>query len=373
MLLVQGKIRYPIGLAHTVIFFLLFLAVFSQVQAGTDKPLICDYCKRLITDGKYIEANGRYYHVDHFLCDNCRTSLLNKKYIAVDGKKYCTKCYAKLILPKCAYCGKAIEGKYVEYDGQIYHKDCYLNHKALRCSLTGELINGEYLIDFWGNVYDKRHLGQRPTCEYCGRFTSIRLTHGGETYPDGRHICGLCMKTAVNNPNQAERLMEKARQILKNYGINIAHRVINLHLVNLDQLHDISPSQSSDERGLANYRMVETSTYRVSEFDIYILNGMPKIDFMAVAAHELMHIWQYLNAPLKNDPALCEGSCNYASYLLMKHYPGKDADFRIKSLLENSDPVYGDGFRRVKRMVDERGIGYWLELLKDNREFTAGY
>jgi hypothetical protein len=60
---------------------------------------------------------------------------------------------------------------------------------------------------------------------------------------------------------------------------------------------------------------------KTRDIKVYILHGMPRIDAIATLAHELTHVWQSVHGRLENDPAFAEGSCNYASYLVLGQYP----------------------------------------------------
>ena len=100
---------------------------------------------------------------------------------------------------------------------------------------------------------------------------------------------------------------------------------------------------------------------------------MPRVRFMVAAAHELMHIWQYLNAPADNSPALREGSCNLAAYLVLSRHRSKEAEYIEQGMLASPDPIYGEGFRRAKSLAEEKGVPYWLDWLKQHLEFPDGY
>jgi hypothetical protein len=97
---------------------------------------------------------------------------------------------------------------------------------------------------------------------------------------------------------------------------------------------------------------------------VYLLNGMPRAQMAATAAHELMHVWQFRNSKLRQDPALSEGSCNFASYLVLRRIGGQDADYVIDGMLTDPDSIYGEGFRRVKAFAEKNGMPAWLRLLK---------
>ena len=357
-----------------IIFALVAVSFIDNVAADSSRNKICEFCKKQITNGPYIEVGGKYYHPDHLFCDHCRSAIGTKPFYTVDGKHYCRQCYRELFIPKCGVCGKTIDGEYIEYNGKAYHKACYENSVAKRCSLCGDILNGRYLGDFWGNFYCLHHQENEPQCDYCGRFISDRLTGGGSQYSDGRFICNLCQRSTVDNINQADNLLGNVIRRLSEFGINIETDNIHIHLVNKNELIQLSDEKHGNHTGYTFYKAKSLDGEVLSKtFDIYILYGMPEVCFIGTAAHELMHVWQYTNAPLENDPALSEGSCNYASHLIIQSHPGKMAEYYIYNMEQNPDKFYGEGYRRVKKLVRHQSVNRWLKHLRLNKSFPAGY
>jgi len=371
------KKRAAIGSGIFLIFIIFGLVVASfigNVAADSGRDKICEFCKERITAGPYIEVEGKYYHPEHFFCDHCRSAIGTKPFYTVDGKHYCQKCYRELFIPKCAVCGKTIDGEYIEYNGKAYHKECYENHVAKRCSLCGSILEGKYLGDYWGNFYCLHHQGNEPQCDYCGRFISDRLTGGGFQYSDGRYICSRCRNSAVDDINRAGYLLDGVIQRLSEFGIDIETDNIHIHLIDKNELTQISDEKHRNHTGYTFYNAKSVNGEVLSKtFDIYILHGMPEVYFVGTAAHELMHVWQYTNAPFENDPALSEGSCNYASHLVLQSYPGKMAEYYIYNMEQNPDEFYGEGYRRVRKLVRHQGVDRWLKHLRLNKNFPAGY
>jgi len=69
-------------------------------------------------------------------------------------------------------------------------------------------------------------------------------------------------------------------------------------------------------------------------------------EFGEVMAHEMLHCWMFernIYPPLE----LCEGFCELGAYLFMQRINKPNALFRAQCIMQNLDPVYGDGFRTV--------------------------
>jgi hypothetical protein len=107
--------------------------------------------------------------------------------------------------------------------------------------------------------------------------------------------------------------------------------------------------------------------------DNYLLYGMPRMEIINTVAHELAHVWQFNRGRFRNDRSWAEGSCNYAAYMVLGKYPGRESSFFRTGLMRDADPVYGEGFRRVKTLVDAEGSKAWLRYLSKNADFPKGY
>jgi len=362
---VKKRVLILLGLS-----FLLLLA--SLVSAG-DK-IRCAYCGQEITEGRYIQVDGKFYHENHFLCAACGKPIGTSDLVKADGKYYHASCYKAKAAPRCAFCFEPIQGQYVQYQGKNYHPECYEKNIALRCDFCGEIIEGEYYTNFWGDHYHAYHEGKVPECDYCGRLIGDLHNKGGVRYPDGRHVCDLCRLTTVDNLTMAQRLLQEAREHLRSYGIVIDQAEISLQLTTRDVIAKHLKTSGTSQTGFVKHHYsTRHGVVTDQSFDIYILTGMPRTYYLSTAAHELMHVWQNLNGPLENDEALCEGSCNYASRLVLESMGGAGAEYVLRNLELNGDPIYGEGYRRVARLVRNRGLDYLLNHLKLNKDFPEGY
>ncbi len=306
-------------------------------------------------------------------CSYCGKEI-KETYIVFEGKIYHESCYENFVQYKCAVCDKPIKGKYISQNGVKYHEYCFNNDIALKCDLCGGIINGTFVTDFWGNNYHSYHVGKEARCDYCERFISPKLTRGGSKYSDGRIVCALCQASAINSLSQAQTVFNRARLSLENLGIKIQKRFVHLKLVDKDELKSISIEHGStaDPRGFAQYTFYKRGEEITSkEFTVYLLKGMPEKDFEAAAAHELMHIWQYENSLGDLELLLAEGSAEYVSYLHMKKGKDQYSQFAVYRIENNSDSIYGKGFRKIKGIVAANGINYLLNYLQSSNKLPA--
>ena len=306
-------------------------------------------------------------------CSHCGKPFANK-YVEYQGKLYHTYCYQDSVAVRCAHCGEVLSGKYVSLDGDQYHESCYLDSVAIRCGHCGKVIEGADLTDVWGNAYHKYHKHDADACEYCGRFISDRLTVGGKTYSDGRTICGLCAAKTIDDVGRTRRVLDEAARYLSLEGIEVDPYAIELFLAERDELARMSNRPGHDLMGFTRYEYRKAGEKVIDErFKVYLLRGMPRTHMVAAAAHELMHVWQFKHADTDGNDQLCEGSSNYAAFLILKRLPDKEAEYLRRSLRESTDIIYGAGFRRVARMVSSRGMEFWLRSIIESDKFPEGY
>ena len=320
---------------------LTLVAVLVCVGAAQESPGVCAGCGEPI-EGPYFSTRGLFYHAEHF---------------------------------RCAQCDEPITGSYSEYQGRVYHNDCFRDHVALRCALCGETITGEYLQDYWGNSYCQKHDGVAPVCDSCGRFISPELTGGGVRYDDGRFVCNVCRPKSITDVDELLVLVQDVARQMESFGMKVDYEGVRIHLVGREKMQKLSGHHSDGLRGFTDYReeFRLLGYTRGRSMDMYLLYGMPRMEIISTIAHELAHIWQFNHGQFQTERAWSEGSCNYAAYLVLAQYPGREGSFFRVSLTRDGDDVYGDGFRRVKTLAEAEGAGIWLRYLSRETDFPVGY
>jgi hypothetical protein len=314
------------------------LAIAPPAEAG-DRT--CAKCGETI-EGAYFETAGSFYHPEHF---------------------------------RCAHCGDPIKGAYTEYKDENYHTQCFRSSVALRCALCNDVIQGEYIQDFWGNAYHMRHRDEAPCCDSCSRFISPDVTGGGVRYDDGRYICSICHPTSVTNIDDIMEMIDEVARHMESLGMEVDYKGLNVHLIGQEQMKNLAGEHSSGLRGFTDYshdwRIFRRAGNR--KLNVYFLYGMPRMELISTIAHELTHIYQFNHRRFKNDRAFAEGSCNYAAFLVLGRYPGRESSFFRAAMQQETDPVYGEGLRRVKRFAEAEGMATWLTRLRKKKDLPKGY
>ena len=334
----------------------------ARVEAAT-----CTYCHQEIVNSG-ITVEGKPFHVEHFMCANCLKPIGEEDFYRDNGNYYDRHCYENFITDKCKYCLEPIIGKYIVFESEIYHLACFDDNIDKKCIVCNESAVGGGYIDIRKNAVCRRHLDDVLDCHSCFSYVSPALDDGSKRYADGRVACSICMVTAVEDDNEAILIMEEVKAQLASAGLVINYE-FKLEFVSLQELSKLSSNYQVEQLGVTRFKKTEMLAGLISyqDFEIYILSGLPLPQLKAVLAHELMHVWQFANAPNPQDLQLCEGNCQYAAFLVLSDDNSEEGQFFSKFIEEHKDSNYGDGFRFVFEEVKRRGFKPWLEYLKKNK------
>lgn len=265
----------------------------------------------------------------------------------------------------CNYCSKLISDEWINFEEKDYHTSCYKNQIAPKCSLCLEIITEEYLVDAWGNPFHKSHESQGTYCSSCSRIISEGVTQGGYRLDDGRYLCSLCESNIIISPSQIDTSKRKVLMLLEEIGIKEIEGNVSISLVNRFVLQNLANEiASSNLKGFTTFLNIK-STYGNSapEYKIYILDRLPTIEFEAVLAHEYLHVWLYQNN-IELPLSQIEGFCNLASAYIYEHNGSKFSQIHLDSMDADSDPNYGDGYRKMKLDLEKYGWKLLLQTLQ---------
>lgn len=236
----------------------------------------------------------------------------------------------------------------------------------LICNYCGRAITGKYLLNHWGETYCAEHRGTVPICDYCGRFIGVKSSDRGKRYGDGRNICGICLPRTVTTITSGKKILQNIHDRLENRGIIIKPFKPDFFLIERSRLKQLD--KGGEKQGFATFRrQIFNGEIKSFNMEIFILNGLPEENFISTCAHELMHIWFYSHNITDPSPALIEGSCNMASFLMLSEEKTLRAEYVIKGLFADTSRTYGAGFRKIHNLVDKKGIPGWLEYISSHK------
>ena len=220
------------------------------------------------------------------------------------------------------------------------------------CDICFEPLNKSYLQDAWGNKYHQIHLKNGFFCDTCSRIISKRITRGGFQFNDGRFMCNLCEANIVkaNDSKLISTSIDSIIKILKSKGINLENNDFEINLVDRHSLQSsISETTNHNLETLKAITILDNKQYIIN-----ILWGLHQLEFEGVLAHELIHVWiDYHN--IKLSDSRLEGLCNIGSSFVYKNTNTELSKILLKSLENNSDPIYGHGYKYMNVMIKKYG------------------
>jgi hypothetical protein len=305
-------------------------------------------------------------------CHHCGQPLVGS-YIQARGRSYHRQCFEEHVLPRCAFCGQPLVGSFVQSEEESYHDQCFEEHILPRCVYCQEPLRGRYQVDVWGNQYCQRHQREYPPCSFCGRLIPPgQQTPGWHAY--GSERCPVCRSTAVDAIEQAQPLFQKCKQWIAGHGFRFNQLPLRLELhdraVLLGMLHGRSVNHPLGVT-LSSRRVQHGYVYSSSVEGVAVLQGMPATLFAGVVLHELGHVWLTVHGIESLQPWGEEGFCQLISYTYYVSLDTPEARVHARRLEAESDPVYGEGFRRVRTLAANTGFGQFVEILRVTRRLPG--
>ena len=165
-------------------------------------------------------------------------------------------------------------------------------------------------------------------------------------------------KPNIKSTKDVSQVYTYVINVFKSYNIDYMPHIPVL-IISKEQMY-----QESGDRRTVGLAYTQTFYDGEQAFEIHIISGLTKLDFAEVLAHEIMHTWINQNRINITSDADLEGLCNYASYIVLRSVNTTYAQNLISAMMCNPDPIYGEGFRNVKSMIEEIGFNEYLYILR---------
>jgi len=298
---------------------------------------ICKACGQPVW-GNYLSALGSMWHPEHFTC---------------------------------AACGRPIAGANFQlHEGAPYHLDCYRDRVAPRCAYCGKPLVGEYLVDQWGTQYCKEHQSQFPRCAYCGRLVPPReREQASDTVR-----CSVCRFTAIETAEAAKPIFSQLIRWVGSQGLRYNNLRLSMelcgratlarHLREHHQTHSLGATMSTTY-------MQDGQTLRTEVSGVAVLHGLPSTLFQGVTVHELGHVWLIAQG-VQGLPAWAEeGFCELLSYRYYNELNTPESRYHASAIEHNPDPVYGEGFHRVRAIADGMGFPRFIATMQATKRLPT--
>ena len=215
---------------------------------------------------------------------------------------------------------------------QPARKECQVCHKKTWPVFEYDMDDGTKLV-MCGEC------AEADSCNYCPR-PAAEDSGGGEM------LCAECLKTAVKTQEQAESELKDVRKALETkFKLTTKHKID----YEIGTRKDLNRKADEDQPELGWF---DPNTIRGKQhFTIRILKGLPLDVFRMTAAHELAHDWMHETLPhLMDKQEVCEG---FAEFVAWSFSRSEKAARAMKYTERRTDPVYGEGFRKVRKMMEE--------------------
>ncbi len=298
---------------------------------------VCMGCGQPIW-GNYFTALGGTWHPEHFVCAACGRPIMDASFNMYQGAPYHALCYAQQIAPRCAYCGKP--------------------------------LLGEYFVDSWGTAYCKQHQQEYPLCAYCGRLVPPDQQEQPSSESSEAMRCSICRASAIEAVDEAKPLFIRVKQWVGNQGLVYKNLPLRLELCDRarlatllkehNQVHSLGATISSTYT--QNGHVVRTEVGGVA-----VLRGLPAMLFQGVTVHELGHVWLIVHGIENLPPWAEEGFCELLSYRFYTEMNTPESLHHARAIEQNTNPVYGAGFKRVCARVDALGFARFLDILRTTK------
>jgi len=244
--------------------------------------------------------------------------------------------------------GKDCESAFIDISGTLN----YLSDMGMQRNSLKQAREGKRIAEFIEATYKPGKPDARY-CDFCG--TEIFGVEY-ETLADGRDRCLRCGKTAIKTGEEFRKIFEDVKRNMESFfGIKI-NAGIKVEMVNSKTLHKrlgkaFIPTPKSDGRVLG------VAISDKNGYTLLVENGSPRMASMLTMAHELTHIWQYINW---NDKAIRK---KYGKKMRLEIYEGmaKWVEIQYAYLINepatakreeiitfHRDDEYGHGFMRYR-------------------------
>jgi LIM domain-containing protein/protein DA1 len=305
---------------------------------------ICKHCGQPIW-GSYINALGATWHPEHFLCAACHKLMGGTRFNLHEGAPYHPECFRQWIAPRCAYCGKPLVS--------------------------------EYLVDHWGTEFCKEHKGKYPACSFCGRLVPPQQQEQG-VRDSGSVRCPSCRASAIETIDQAQPIFSRLIRWVNAQGLMYNNLHLSLELVDRSRLAELFKGRGgtagTDSLGVTmsttqtlNGRLISTDVKGVA-----VLEGLPSTLFQGVTIHELGHVWLIVHTIKGLSSWAEEGFCELLNYRYYTQLNTDESRYHAGGIESNPNPVYGDGFRRVRAIADALGFQRFVEMLRTTKRLPSG-
>lgn len=230
--------------------------------------------------------------------------------------------------------------------------------RAGTCTVCGHRPFGMYWVSLRGEATCTQHeiVDRCLVCDVPRSPASRGWTDPSPGFPR----CPTCAIDAIDRQLDARRRLPAVRQELATLGLRL-ERPVRVELADLATLSDGRDGRRTLGRTQLRWTHGEAKRQAVL---ITVAGGLDPVQFGAVVAHEAAHAWLGERGARISEPRIEEGVCEVFAAAWLKRQRTPFADAVRDSIRNNTDPVYGDGFRLVHAAVCAHSIRGVLESIR---------
>lgn len=168
-----------------------------------------------------------------------------------------------------------------------------------------------------------------------------------------------CINDSIVDQNDTVKLQEiirKAELLLGNIGLRVEPSRITFKIVDQKKMNSQLQSENQTVVGL---------TWPISISDklhiIWLLENRSYIFLLSVVAHEMGHTW-CRDHHVRFSKMEEEGFCELIAYHVLSTQFSKLGSSWMQRMIQNPDPIYGDGLRHMKKQFEICGRS-WFKFL----------
>ncbi len=247
-----------------------------------------------------------------------------------------------------------------------------------RCIYCHQILGHRYLVNYWGEAFCPEHQLAYPTCECCGRLVPSQPVPVAGLRDRPRYEgtqCDTCRSQAIVTSDRGYRHFCDVVDWLKSDGLlfNPVNdpRVTDAteFVVELCSRARLGELVRATNGGHVLGAAIRTRAPHPGVMDakirgVALLIGLPPTLFEGVVAHELGHVWTWVHSIFHLPDWAEEGFCNLLQYRYYGYLGTTEARYYQQGLERSPDPVYGEGFRRVRALANLHGFA---TLMRDLR------
>ena len=173
----------------------------------------------------------------------------------------------------------------------------------------------------------------------------------------GVYLCDYCLKDKVSPSNFERIYLETVRDVESILHGSISCKA-ELIPCSFGEMQEQLKDKSATELGLytcETFHVTDGESERLEEHcSIRFVKILPEDLMRDTLAHEIAHHWLHHNVSAGRTSTQEEGFCEWVAYSVCKK---RDLQNVVGGHLDNEDPVYGLGFREIKRKMESGK--YW--------------